>query len=314
MSKSLDLEYASFVDEASQELFKKLKSDEKSAEFAGSFLAGESGHVTREKIDKTRFQGAMSSDNYEGLKGIFLEVPKENLYTLCTLNDVKIPVSISSQISGKNHDEAIDHLRQIVGVENKYDGVCVVKAGGDIREIGSENSDKPFSLHSIGKVLTGALVAEMVARDIIPRDELTATGLKLDENVRKFLKENLGQVSQRVDEVTLHQAMTHRAGFQDYLPKYMNAIERGVDDSKIPQPTNPIDFLIYADNAVKNHEGGTKESYSNMGILLVGLVAKHYYNRGKPESEHKSYNEILKELVLDPAGMTGFSITPPLKL
>jgi hypothetical protein len=48
-----------------------------------------------------------------------------------------------------------------------------------------------------------------------------------------------------------------------------------------------------------------------MGILLVGLVAEHYYNSGKPESEHKSYNEILQELVLEPAGMTGFSITPP---
>lgn len=308
MSKSLDSEYLQFVDEASQKLFEKLKFDEESAKFAGSFLAGEGDYVTRGKIDKARFEEAMSSDNYEGLREIFLQVPRENLFSLCSLNEVKIAATKSSQISGENHDEAIDHLKQIAGVEGEYDGVCVVEAKGDIREIGSENSDKPFSLHSIGKVLTGALVGEMVARGIIPKDELTSTGLKLGEDVRKALPE---KVRQRVDEVTLHQTMTHYAGFHDYLPKYMDAIEVGVDSAEIPHPTNPRDFLIYANDKVKDHEGGTKKSYSNMGILLVGLVAEHYYNSEKPESEHKSYNEILQELVLEPAGMTGFSITPP---
>ena len=311
MSKSLDSEYLQFVDKASQKLFEKFKSDEKSAKSAGSFLAGEGGYVTRGKIDKARFEKAMSSDSYEGLREIFLQVPRENLFSLCSLNEVQIPASTSSKISGKNHQEAVDHLKQIVGVEDKYYGVCVVKTRDDVREIGSENSDKPFSLHSIGKVLTGALVAEMVARGIIPEAELTATGLKLDEDVRKTLQDKLPQVSKRIDEVTLHQTMTHRAGFHDYLEKYMDAIEHGVDVGEIPSPTAPRDFLSYANDKVKDHEGGTKKSYSNMGILLVGLVAEHYYNRVRPESDHKSYNEILQELVLEPAGMTGFSITPP---
>ena len=308
MSKSLDSEYLQFVDEASKKLFKKFKSDEESRKFAGSFLAGEGGYVIKGKIDKARFEEAMSSDNYEVLKEIFSQVPRENLFSLCSLNEVKVVASKSSRISGENHDEAIDHLKQTAGVAGEYDGVCVVEAKGDIREIGSENSDKPFSLHSIGKVLTGALVGEMVARGIIPKDELTATGLKLGEDVRKALPE---KVRQRVDEVTLHQTMTHYAGFHDYLPKYMDAIEAGIDSAEIPHPTNPRDFLIYANDKVKDHEGGTKKSYSNMGILLVGLVAEHYYNSGKPESDHKPYNEILQELVLEPARMTGFSITPP---
>ncbi len=308
MSKSLDSEYLKFVDEASQKLFEKFKSDEESAKFAGSFLAGEGGYITRGIIDKAIFDTAMSSDSYEGLREIFLQVPRENLFSLCSLNEVQIPASKSSKISGENHEEAVDHLKQIAGVEDRYDGVCVVKAEGDVREIGSENSDKPFSLHSIGKVLTGALVAEMVARGIIPEAELTATGLKLDEDVRNALPE---KVRQRADEVTLHQTMIHHAGFHDYLPKYMDAIEHGVDIGEIPSPTAPRDFLTYANDKVKDHEGGTKKSYSNMGILLVGLAAEHYYNRGRPEGDHKSYNEILQELVLEPAGMTGFSIAPP---
>lgn len=45
--------------------------------------------------------------------------------------------------------------------------------------------------------------------------------------------------------------------------------------------------------------------------MLVGLVAEHYYNREKPKAEQKSYNEILQELVLEPAAMSSFSITPP---
>lgn len=311
MSKSLDSEYLQFVDEASQRLFEKFKSDEKSVKFAESFLAGEGGYVTRGKIDKARFEEAMSSDSYEGLREIFLQVPKENLFSLCSLNEVKVVASKSSRISGENHEEAVDHLKQIAGVEDRYDGVCVVKAKGDVREIGSENSDKPFSLHSIGKVLTGALVAEMVSRGIIPESDLSTTGLQLDEDVRKTLQDKLPQVSKRIDEVTLHQTMTHRAGFHDYLPKYMDAIEFGVDAGEIPYPTNPRDFLVYANDKVKDHEGGTKKSYSNMGILLVGLVAEHYYNKERPESGRKSYNEILQELVLEPARITGFSITPP---
>jgi CubicO group peptidase (beta-lactamase class C family) len=308
MSKSLDSEYLQFVDEASQRLFEKFKSNEKSAKDAGDFLAGEGEYVTRGKIDKARFEEAMSSDSYEGLREIFLQVPRENLFSLCSLNEVKIAATKSSRISGENHDEAIDNLKQIAGVEDKYDGVCVVKTKDDVREIGSENSDKPFSIYSIGKVLTGTLVGEMVARGIIPEAELAVTGLKLDEDVRNSLPE---KVKQRVDEVTLHQTMTHHAGFYDYLPNYMDAIKVGVDRAEIPHPTNPRDFLIYANDKVKDHKGGTKKSYSNMGILLVGLVAEHYYNSKKPESDHKSYNEILQELVLEPAGMTGFSITPP---
>lgn len=308
MSKSLDLEYLQFVDEASQKLFEKFKSNQESAKFAGNFLAGEGDYVTSGIIDKAKFEEAMSSNSYEGLREIFLEAPRENLFSLCSLNEVKVVASTSSRISGENHEEAVDHLKKIAGVEDRYDGVCVVKTKYGVREIGSENSDKPFSLHSIGKVLTGALVAEMVARGIIPEAELTATGLKLDEDVRDALPE---KVRQRADKVTLHQTMTHYAGFHDYLEKYMDAIENGVDVGKIPSPTAPRDFLTYAYNKVKDHEGGTKKSYSNMGILLVGLAAEHYYNRGRPEGDRKSYNEILQELVLKPAGMTGFSITPP---
>jgi hypothetical protein len=243
MSKSLDSEYLQFVDEASQKLFEKFKSDEESAKFAGDFLSGEGGYVTRGIIDRVRFEAAMSSDNHEALREIFLQVPRENLFSLCSLNEVKIAASKSSRISGADHDHAIDHLKQIAGVEDKYDGVCVVKAKGDVREIGSENSNKPFSLHSIGKVLTGALVAEMVARGIIPEEELTTTGLKLDKDVRNVLPE---KVRQRVDEVTLHQTMTHHAGFHDYLSRYMDAIESGVDSGDILHPTKPQDFLIYA--------------------------------------------------------------------
>ncbi len=310
MSKSLDSEYLQFVDEASQRLFEKFNSNEKSAKDAGDFLAGEGEYVTRGKIDKARFEKAMSSDSYEGLREIFLQVPRENLFSLCSLNNVQIPASKSSRISGENHEEAIDHLKQIAGVEDKYDGVCVVKTKDDVREIGSENSDKPFSIYSIGKVFTGVLILEMVSRGIIPEADLSATGLQLDEDVKKTLQYKLPEVSKRIDKVTLHQAMTHRAGFGDYLENYDAVIIAGVNAGEIPRPTNPRDFLAYANDKVKDNKGGAKKSYSNTGILLAGLVAESYYNREKPASEHKSYNEILQELVLEPAGITNFSVTP----
>jgi hypothetical protein len=45
--------------------------------------------------------------------------------------------------------------------------------------------------------------------------------------------------------------------------------------------------------------------------LIAGLAAQHYYNKGKPESERKTYNQILKEFVLQPAALEHFSVTPP---
>lgn len=43
----------------------------------------------------------------------------------------------------------------------------------------------------------------------------------------------------------------------------------------------------------------------------MGLSAQHHYNKEKPEGEKKNLDDILKEVVLDPAEITNFSAAKP---
>lgn len=160
------------------------------------------------------------------------------------------------------------------------------------------NGDKNtcFSIHSIGKVLTGMLTFILVRKGFIPESALNSTPI-LDSNVEEMLS---SAVREQLKKVTLHQLMTHKAGIGNYLEGYMDAIAQGkISAGKIK---NPEDFLPFAEKEV--YPIG-KERYSNLGILLVGLVIQHAYGK------NCGYTELLKEYIVDKVGMPSFSILKP---
>lgn len=93
----------------------------------------------------------------------------------------------------------------------------------------------------------------------------------------------------------------------------MDDIERSAKEGRaIELLTKPQDFLKFSEEMQYDEEGKIKENkYSNVGILIAGLAVEHYYNKGKSESERKTYNQILEEFILKPAGIEHFSVTPP---
>ncbi len=306
----LEEDYSTFQDQVASELFSKLKqyprSDEWTTKWTRKFLAGSVVEVKEPLIDQARFDTALAMDSYEAFRDIIKTIPRESLFTIHRVNKLKSVVTDRSKISGRDHEMAVSDLKEVVGVEDEYPGICIVSTPTDSRAIGSEGSEKIFSLHSIGKVFTGVLIAEMIARGIIPEEELTRVGLQLDSDVKDALPE---AVQMKIDEASLHQVMTHRASLGDYLGKYLfeelnEIVESGRLD-EVPMLREPQDFLRYASDEVKDN------SYSNLGILLAGLAAQHYYNKGKAPEDQKSYSEILRELVLEPAGLEDFSATPP---
>ncbi len=97
------------------------------------------------------------------------------------------------------------------------------------------------------------------------------------------------------------------------MGQYTNNILDTIGSGQIPKKLEkPEDFLQYAhDKIFPLDEKGGKEHYSNVGTLLVGLAIMHHYNKDKVDAEKKSYNQILEENIIKPAGMEMFLTANP---
>ena len=79
------------------------------------------------------------------------------------------------------------------------------------------NSASSYAMHSVGKVFTGMLALIMARKGVLSEEDFNQPPVKLDEAVKKALPP---AVAARLEKVSLHQLMTHRAGLGDYLGNY----------------------------------------------------------------------------------------------
>ncbi len=195
--------------------------------------------------------------------------------------------------------------------DSSFSGVVAISDGSAIHTVASKHIKEPqavFAMHSVGKVFTGTLMLRLIEEGVIPRETLEQP-IQLSEEVVKHLPP---AVREQLAKTTMHDVMLHRGRYGDYLEKYQNAIEKGVKEGvPPPQIHRPQDFLAYADEQLipleKLEPDGS--SYSNLGLLLVGLSIEHLYNQHTGES--LSYSEILNRYVLEPAGVETFQTEMP---
>lgn len=149
-----------------------------------------------------------------------------------------------------------------------------------------------FEIGSITKAFTGSLLADMVARGEV----------KLDDPVAKYLPKSVKVPSRNGRQITLLDLATQSSG----LPR-------------LPNNMRPADFSNpYADYSVQQlydflsgytltRDPGERYEYSNLGVGLLGHVLALRAGR--------SYEQILKERILDPLGMsdTRIEVTPSMK-
>jgi CubicO group peptidase (beta-lactamase class C family) len=148
------------------------------------------------------------------------------------------------------------------------------------------SSDTVFEIGSVTKVFTGILLAEAVRRNLVT----------LETPVRELLPESVKVPKHEAREITLVDLATHTSG----LPAMP-------DNFKSADANNP-----YADYTVEQlyaflsaHElaraPGATHAYSNIGAGLLGhaLALK----------AGKSYEELVKEWILQPLGMDNTFIT-----
>jgi hypothetical protein len=234
-----------------------------------------------------------------------------------------MPAGLKISQEGIIGDNTTKSLSQFADEQNFQGMVFISDKSGARHEVSRyEESvkDKPFATHSVSKAFTGVLVSEMIASGLISKDDLEKP-VQLDEEVRKSLPE---KVQERLKTTTLPDLMLHRSGLGDYLDRgqdfsqygkfgYSKHVQDNLDArTPITPLSKPEDYLPFADPDLYDEE--VKENgyfYSDLGILLEGLAAQHYYNRGKTEDRKKGFEEILREMVLEPAGIKKFSAAKP---
>ena len=200
--------------------------------------------------------------------------------------------------------------------ERSFKGAFLISDSEKTYDLGSspDDSKQPRAIHSIGKVFTGVLISKMISKGLIPEEKLDSP-IEIDEKVKESLPDAMRD---RLSKTTLYQAMTHKAGFGNYIrhegksqdESYMGKARNG-DLVNEQQPTKPEDFLKFADTKMCDFEPGAGQEYSDVGIIFAALSAQHHFNKQYPGEPKKEYQKILEELVLTPAGITSFSVSPP---
>jgi CubicO group peptidase (beta-lactamase class C family) len=119
--------------------------------------------------------------------------------------------------------------------------------------------------------------------------------LQLSTPARTLLGDDLTLID---DRVTIEHLLAHRSGIGDYLD------EDQLDDSSAYVMTRPVHelrdvsaFLPILDGHEQRFEPGTRFVYNNGAYLVLALVAERASGR--------SYHELIDELVVRPAGLTG---------
>jgi CubicO group peptidase (beta-lactamase class C family) len=247
----------------------------------------------------------------EDLDKIFKHVGLEHLRSIdrdCLdgVNNLTILPKLEFQSSGLAPNTS-QTLEQHINKSSFFGDIHISQCNSTHKAHSADIEDNtPFCIHSVGKVLTGILVVKMLQESILTEAQLDKT-VELDEEV-------VGQlpplVQERLKSTTLRQLMTHQSGLTDYLSGYTQAIEDGLDGrGEVPKIQKPEDYLKFAENRVVDLKEG-ETNYSNLGSLLTGLAIQTAYNKKHPDNR-LSYNQILKEKILDPAGIKQFSIQNP---
>lgn len=180
----------------------------------------------------------------------------------------------------------------------------------------SLDASKPFAIHSVGKVFTGVLMLKMIQNGTISKEALHQQP-QLDEAVLERLLSK-PKIKEQLEKCTLLDLMTHKAGLGDYVMPYIEGLSDNISlRQQIPEINSPLDFIDFFEDKIYeldniNPLSGEREHYSNIGLLLVGMVIEYAYNMD-PSTDPKplTYDQILRKYIIDPANLDSFSNKNP---
>ena len=174
------------------------------------------------------------------------------------------------------------------------DGRMVYSKGFGYSDVTSREPMQPDSamrIASISKPLTSVALLKMVER----------RKLSLDEPIMPLLESKRYRVAasgdERWNDVTARQLLQHSGGWdRDVSPDPMFQVVEITLARKLRRPARQTDILKYQLTKPLDFSPGERYAYSNFGYSVAGRVMEIV-------GESK-YEALVKELVLDPCGMT----------
>ncbi len=186
-------------------------------------------------------------------------------------------------------------IQEVLALAHKYkqfNGAALVAENGKVvykgafgmanMEWGIPNTpDTRFRLGSITKQFTAMLTLQLVEQGKI----------KLDGKITDYLPDYRKDIGEKV---TVHHLLTHTSGIPSYTgqPGFLENVSRN--------PYKVGEFVKKYASGNLEFEPGSKFAYNNSGYFLLGAIIEQVTG--------KSYEQALKENILDPAGMknTGY--------
>ena len=186
-------------------------------------------------------------------------------------------------------------IQEVLALAHKYrqfNGAALVAENGKVVYKGAfgmaniewnipNAPDTKFRLGSITKQFTATLTLQLVEQGKI----------KLDGKITDYLPDYRKDIGEKV---TVHHLLTHSSGIPSYTgqPGFFENVSRN--------PYKVSEFVKKYASGNLEFEPGSKYSYNNSGYFLLGAIIEQVTG--------KSYEQVLKENILDPAGMknTGY--------
>jgi len=150
----------------------------------------------------------------------------------------------------------------------------------------------PFRLASVSKAFTEALIYRLVEADLLKRDTAIFPYLDLE---RAALP---GQsVDKRLHAITVGQVLDHKGGWDRKAADFDPCFRMRMIANKLGLTTAPtqLDIARYMVGEPLQFDPGSRESYSNFGYLVLGLVAE--------KAAKDSFGNALKAHALAPMGI-----------
>jgi len=175
----------------------------------------------------------------------------------------------------------------VVGVM-EADGSTRIYAAGDAGPGAQPLGDRSvFEIGSITKVFTAILLADMVAKGEV----------SFDDPVQKYLPADAVTIPTRDGrEITLLDISTHRSGLPGMPDNFTPA-----DDSNPYADYTVEQMYEFLSNHELRRDIGSQAEYSNLAVGLLGHALARING--------SSYEELVRERILNPLGMTNTGIT-----
>jgi len=182
----------------------------------------------------------------------------------------------------------VDQCTQKLATDEIFSGVILVAKNGRVlfeKAIGDasksylipNNMDTKFNLASVGKIFTGLAVTQLVEQGKLAFDDNLSDYVSSD-----WLNPNVSR------KIKIKHLLTHTSGLGDYFPDaYKQCTIPYFRDLQDYKPLVADDTLLF--------EPGTRFTYSNTGMLLLGVVLENI--------THEKYFDYLKGHIFEQAGM-----------